>query len=244
MTENLAAMAVVADPRAMTTTIAVLNQKGGSGKSTLVQNLAACAHLRGKRTLLRDGDVQRTSHEWWAARAEDSRLRGLIVERADDVKFWTFSRFKEVAQGYDVVFCDTPASLGPVTNATAIVADVVLVPMKPLPADVWAAVQTKLLLDEADAQRALFGIPPIRRAMVFNDVRSRTRDVALCREKLEPLGMGLLPIVVSQRVAFHRAQGLGESVLTAEDGDVGARAEIEALFDALFSTATAQGVAA
>ena len=81
------------------------------------------------------------------------------MERADDVKLWTFNRFREVAQGYDIVICDTPASLGPVTNATAIVADVVLVPMKPLPADVWAAVQTKLLLDEADGQRAQWGSP-------------------------------------------------------------------------------------
>jgi chromosome partitioning protein len=226
----------------MTTTIAVLNQKGGSGKSTLAQNLAACAHLRGKRTLLRDGDVQRTSHEWWAARPENSRLRGLIVERADDVKLWTFNRFREVAQGYDIVICDTPASLGPVTNATAIVADVVLVPMKPLPADVWAAVQTKLLLDEADSQRAQWGIPPVRRLMVFNDVRARTRDVALCRKQLEPLGMGLLPMHISQRVAFHRALGAGESVLTAEN-DSEARAEIEALFNALITT-SAEGVAA
>ncbi len=35
-------------------TVAVLQQKGGSGKTTLAINLAAAAHLDGRRTLVVD----------------------------------------------------------------------------------------------------------------------------------------------------------------------------------------------
>lgn len=218
-----------------TTTIAVVNQKGGSGKSTLCQNLAAYAHLQGSKTLLRDGDKQGTSFQWYAERGAESRLRGLRVEHAPELKLWRFDRFREVAAGFDYVFCDTSASLGPITNAAAIVADIVIVPMKPLHADTWAAAQTKDLLDEADAQRDQIGIPPMRRIIVFNEVRPRTKELLFCRNALEGMdGMPLLSIHIGQRVAYHRALGQGESVLTmAAEEDRAAKAEIAALFKAV-----------
>lgn len=49
--------------------IAVLQQKGGSGKTTLATNLAAAAHLDGLRTLLIDMDRQGSALDWASARA-------------------------------------------------------------------------------------------------------------------------------------------------------------------------------
>ncbi len=56
-------------------TIAVLNQKGGVGKSTLSTNLAAAAHLAGRRTLVLDLDRQGSAFDWYSARAEGSPLK-------------------------------------------------------------------------------------------------------------------------------------------------------------------------
>lgn len=223
--------------RMTTTTIAVVNLKGGAGKSTTCQNLAAFAHLQGAKTLIRDGDPQGTSFQWYAARSPESRLRGLRVEHVPDVKLWRFDRFREVATGFDFVFCDTAASLDKITNSAAILADVVVVPMKPLHADTWAAAQTKELLDEADEQRDQIGLPPMRRIIVFNEVRPRTKDLEFCRQALEGMGLPLMSGYIGQRVAYSRALGEGESVHSSVDVDRSARGEIARLFSAV----TAEG---
>jgi Mrp family chromosome partitioning ATPase len=49
---------VYADTRTPVLTVAVLQQKGGCGKTTLAINLAAAAHLDGRRTLVVDMDRQ------------------------------------------------------------------------------------------------------------------------------------------------------------------------------------------
>lgn len=64
-------------------TISVLNQKGGAGKTTLATNLAAAAHLAGRRTTLLDLDRQGSAFDWYSARKDGSKLDGLSVARAD-----------------------------------------------------------------------------------------------------------------------------------------------------------------
>ena len=50
--------------------IAVLNQKGGSGKTTIATHLAAHSALQGKRTVLADADPQGSATRWAERRAE------------------------------------------------------------------------------------------------------------------------------------------------------------------------------
>lgn len=64
-------------------TVALLQQKGGSGKTTLAVNLAAAAHLEGRRTLVVDMDRQASAFDWSAARQDRSALDGLAVVKAD-----------------------------------------------------------------------------------------------------------------------------------------------------------------
>ncbi len=49
--------------------IAVINQKGGAGKTTIALNIAAALAAEGKRVLLIDADPQQTAQDWAAVRS-------------------------------------------------------------------------------------------------------------------------------------------------------------------------------
>ncbi|HXN34510.1 MAG TPA: AAA family ATPase, partial [Polyangiaceae bacterium] len=141
-------------------TVAVLQQKGGSGKTMLAINLAAAAHLDGDRALVVDMDRQASAFDWSAARQDGSPLEGLAVVKAD--RAIALPRFKEIARGYDYVFLDGPPRLGDVTQSAAVAADVAVMPIQPGPFDFWAVAETLESLDQADQVREQLGRPPIR----------------------------------------------------------------------------------
>jgi chromosome partitioning protein len=210
----------------MQLTIAVLNMKGGAGKTTLATNLAAAAHLSGLRTLLIDLDAQGSALDWSAAREEGSALDGLAVAKAD--RALPPPRFRELARGYDIVVLDGPPRLGDVTRAAATAADVVVVPLQASALDLWAVQQTLDLLQSADDNRAELGKPSARRIFALNRAITGSQ---LARE-VQALPALEIGAVVHQRVAFPRSSAAGESVLTMDDTGDAAR-EIRRLWRAV-----------
>jgi chromosome partitioning protein len=211
----------------MTLTIAVLNQKGGTGKTTLATNLAAASHLEKRRTLLIDVDSQGSALEWSAARIDGSALEGLPVVKAD--RALPLKRFREMTRDAAVAILDGPARLGEITGAAAVAADVVLVPLRAGPYDLWAASETIALLDAADALRASIDRRPLRRVFVVNGAVARTQ---LASEAWIALEHHELAPTIHERQEFPRAAKAGESVLTTATHSAAAH-EIRRLWRAL-----------
>jgi chromosome partitioning protein len=232
-------------PRSPCRTIAVLNQKGGVGKTTLTVNLAAGAHLSGRRTIIVDCDTQGSAFDWSNARPEGSRLTGLTVARAD--KALSLPRFRELTDGYDVAIIDGPPRLGDITRAAAVAADVVIVPLRPGGFDWWAASETIDLLDSADSIREQHGLGKTRRVFVVNGAVGSDLPTAA----LAALGdlSDVAPLLIRNRVVYPRTATAGDAVLSyAARADLkpkdratveGAAAEIAALW----AVASGQGVA-
>lgn len=193
-------------------TIAVLNQKGGAGKTTLSTNLAAMGHLAGLRTLIIDMDRQGSALDWSAARQDGSKLTGLSVVKAD--KPLAVPRFAEITRGYDLVILDGPPRLGDITRSAACAADVVVLPVQPGPFDLWAVSETLDLLESADSIREELGRKPVRRMFVVNRASIGTVLARQAPGALETSGE--LAGTVHQRIAFPEAAAVGESVLTIE----------------------------
>ena len=150
--------------------IIVLNPKGGSGKTTIASNLAACYAVRGHRPALMDLDPQGSSMRWLRKRPEDNPpIHGIAgFEHSGTV---TRSWQLRVPPECTAVIVDTPAALEShtfpeITRA----ADAILVPVMPSDIDVHAT--AKCIAD-------LLLVAKIRRSenrigIIANRVRANT----------------------------------------------------------------------
>jgi cellulose biosynthesis protein BcsQ len=120
------------------TTIITANVKGGVGKTTTAVQLALHAAAVGRRTLLIDADPGRSALSW-ATRAPDwpHERVPVIAHHEPDLP----RRLPGLAAGFDLTVIDTPhdpsggASVGPMLASALAVADLLVVPTSPAPAD-------------------------------------------------------------------------------------------------------------
>ena len=186
--------------------IAVLNQKGGVGKTTLSVNLAAAVALSGQRALLIDADPQGSALDWQAARTGESLFP--VVGMA---KPTLHKDVPGLAGGYDHVVIDGPPRVNDLAKSAILAAHVVLIPVKPSPYDVWAADEIVKLIQEValykEGLRSLFVVT----RKIGNTALGR--DVAAA---LKEYPFPLAATAVGQRIVFAESAASGRSVLEAE----------------------------
>ena len=178
-------------------TIAFINQKGGTGKSTLAACLAVAAKDAGERVFLIDMDPQKSLIKWGNRREEkDFPVEAVSAAKLATV-LATLARSK-----IDLVIIDTPATDSPAADAAIANADLCIVPARPTIFDIWSTEQTRGKLKTAGREYA-FALTQCS-AMPENP---RVRDGAAA---LESLGVLLQPFVCT-RVDYQEAarEGLG-----------------------------------
>ncbi|NDY96497.1 ParA family protein [Wenzhouxiangella limi] len=141
-------------------TIALINAKGGCGKTTIATSLASALAWEGHSVALADMDPQRSSADWLAQRPESAPpVAGLV-----DVD-------SRPPAGTDTLILDTPAGLaGSELDQIIRRAQTVLVPVMPSPVDMRAAWRFLSHLQELKAVRS--GQTAI--GLVANRVRPQT----------------------------------------------------------------------
>ena len=116
--------------------LAVVNGKGGVGKTTTAVSLAALLSTKRRKVLLVDTDPQ-GSAAWWCDRGKGMPF---TVTSETDPKL--LSRLREV-DGYDVVVVDSPPRLDSEgLQAVARASDYVVLPTPPAPLDMAALIAT------------------------------------------------------------------------------------------------------
>lgn len=196
--------------------IAVVNQKGGAGKTTLAMLLAGALGDLRKRVLVADADPQNTALHWsgmgegFPAEVEDvsgeeGKLHKALRRRQEEFDY--------------IVIDSPPAATAPVTASALKAAHLALVPVIPSPLDLWASVRIREAIALARNKN-----PELVARLVVNQMQPNT---VLAREVLGMLpefGIPMLAASLKSRTAYRQCAALGASIRA-----LGSRAALAAL---------------
>lgn len=183
-------------------TIAVVNQKGGSGKSTVAECLAVAATLDGVPSAILDLDPQGTAYAW-SKRREAENPPVLSVTAANYRDQWAALR----EAGAEFVVLDTPARLQDTVLNAAAIADLVIVPAKTTVKDL------ERIESSIDLATTLQRKPVL---VVFNQVRPGASRPLAASRALRGMDLTVCPVRLGHRVAFEDADLTGETPLETE----------------------------
>lgn len=201
--------------------VALLNQKGGVGKTTLALHIAGEWARQGKRVIVIDADPQGSALDWSEQRSREAlpRLFGVVGLARDTLH----REAPELARDADHLVIDGPPRVAGLMRSALLAADVVLIPALPSPFDGWASAEMLKLLDEARIFR-----PQLVARFALNRCGARTviaRETAAALAEHDP---PVLAARIGQRVVFADAARTGR--LAAEIGaNSSAAREIAAL---------------
>lgn len=195
-------------------TVAVISQKGGSGKSTLSIHLATEATRAGKKALLVDLDPQGNAARWASRRGDlppdvSAESPASIATVLEDAK----------NEEYDLVFFDTAPNADRTALQAAKAADLVLIPCRPSQFDIEAIGATLDLCEVAKRQAMV----------VLNAAPVRSRVVGEARDAMTGRNATVCPVIIRERVALRHCMPDGR-VAAEINPDSAAAKEITALY--------------
>ncbi len=201
--------------------VALLNQKGGVGKTTLALHLAGAWAAQGTRVLVIDADPQGSALDWSEQRGREGlpRLFGVLGLARETLH----RELPVIAGDADHVVVDGPPRVTGIARSALLAADLLLIPATPSPLDGWASGEMLRLFEEARIFR-----PELLGRFILNRCAART---IIARETAEALADQQPPVLASrvgQRVAFVDAARTGRLVCELDATGSAAR-EIEAL---------------
>lgn len=187
----------------MPTVIAVLNQKGGSGKTTTATNLATHLHAGQESTLLVDLDPQGSASDWADERDGDDLCP--VVRMGKSLA----RDLPKVANGYKWVVIDGAPQVAELAAAAIKAADVVIIPVQPSPYDIWACADLTELIK---ARQEVTDGKPKAAFMVSRSIQN-TRLSGEVGSALDSYELHTLKRGTTQRVDYADTAKFGGTVL-------------------------------
>lgn len=198
-------------------TLAIISQKGGSGKTTIAVHMAVCAVRQGYHTAIIDIDPQGSAIDWYLSREQQHELNAV---QADADRLPVLLQQAKTG-GADFVIVDTAPHSNSAAAIVARNADFILMPCRPSRFDLKAIGSTAAIAQLAKTPAA---------AIINAAPRGKLSEEA--KEALRQQGIDVLDPVLQQRAAFTHAVIDGRSVHEYEP-EGKAAGEIDELFACL-----------
>ncbi len=199
--------------------IAMMGNKGGTGKTTLAVNMAV-GLMRRAPTALLDLDPQRSAWQW-SRIAEQAAHAAHVYECHGDVG----EAAAKLKERYHYVVLDCPPSVhAPETRDALRLCDHALVPVQPSPMDLWASLSVVEAVNAARRER-----PHLLARIVLNQLEAQTvlsRDI---RDVIDEVGLAVLRAEVRRRAIYRNAMAEGKTVFEMGSAGREAAAEVERL---------------
>ena len=186
--------------------IVILNPKGGSGKSTLVTNIAACYARRGESPAIMDYDPQGSSMAWLERRSDSlPAIHGIAAYKKsiNATRSWQL----RVPSGTLNLVVDSPAGLSH-DDLRELTRDAssILVPVTPSSMDIHATsrcIADLLLVAKVNRNER-------KLAVVANRTRKRTKSFERLMRFLDSLGIPIIAVLRdSQNFVRSAEEGVG-----------------------------------
>lgn len=177
--------------------VAIVAQKGGTGKTTLALCLAVAGANNGRSVLVVDLDPQATASNWGDRRQSDqpvitstqaARLPKVLAAAAES--------------GADLAIIDTPPRLEQASMAAAAAANLILIPCIPAINDLDTLDTTIELLRHAGNTKAI---------VVLNSAPARGSRKEQAEEVVRDKGILIAPVTFGHRTAFPDAAAFGQT---------------------------------
>ena len=136
--------------------VALLNQKGGVGKTTLGTHIAGELAMRGQSVILLDADPQGSALDWTQRRSQQGLPR--LFSAVGLARETLHQEASEFARRADHVVIDGPPRIAALARSALLAAERVLIPVQPSPYDLWASAEMVALIREAQVFRPQLGV--------------------------------------------------------------------------------------
>ena len=185
-------------------TIAILSQKGGTGKTTLTLHLAVAATRQGLASTVLDLDPQASASGWRDSRAAEAPA-------VTSIQGSRLGKTLELARGAGtaLVFLDTAPHAADAAIAAAEAADLILIPCRAGILDLRAIAATARIAKLAGTPAfVVLNHAPHRAPRIVEDVTEAVREH----------GLDVAPVVLHQRAAYAHALTVGQTAAEYEPG--------------------------
>lgn len=195
-------------------TVAILSQKGGTGKTTLATNLCVAAARDGQTPALIDLDPQASATRWGDYR--QAKTPAIVATPVSRLTHWLQTAAEN---GASLVILDTAPNSGPDALDVARAASLVLIPCKP----------SLLDLDTIENTVKIAALAEVPARVVLNCVDARSDLGTQARHVIRQYNVACAPCEIGQRLGFVHAFNHGKGVQECEPRAKSAR-EITALY--------------
>lgn len=198
--------------------ISILNQKGGSGKTTIAINLARAYQLIGHSVLLIDSDKQGSSRDWQSA-DENNPLPLLILDKVSIDK-----DIKKVIGQYKYIIIDGSPQATEIAIATIRASDFILIPIQPSPFDIWASSNLIELV-----KQGMINNRNLKAGIVLTRLVKNTKIGNEISQIIHDFELPVLNSTIGQRTCYPYSASLGKTIFDTERASSEPVAEINAL---------------